>query len=137
MKRFVSLHIDFCKYGVVCVAIDGTNNHRVDVFATEEEGLTPLHDAAWNNRAEVCRLLLQQGGRKLLAAKTCLNYTALDLATDEATLEVLCAFLPVNRRLSDSQGSFSSSQGMNMQQPIKNVFNFNECSVEMIIMNRT
>lgn len=91
--------------------LSGTNCKRVDLLAANEEGITPLHDAALNNRAEVCRLLLQHGGHKLLALKTCRNYTPLDLAETDDTVKVLREFQHTEKKHSDSLRSSSTSEG--------------------------
>ena len=90
--------------------LDSSRCQKVDLYAANDEGITPLHDAAWNNRAEVCRLLLKRGGNKLLSLKTSKNNTPLDLATSDETRAVL--FLPIQECLSDSQEYHSTSDGL-------------------------
>lgn len=83
----------------------------MDLLAANPEGITPLHDAALNNKAEVCRLLLQHGGHKLLALKTCLNNSPLDLAETDDTKNVLLEFLHTEKKHLGSWRSSSASEG--------------------------
>ncbi|XP_052774298.1 uncharacterized protein LOC128212933 [Mya arenaria] len=84
---------------------------KLDLLACNTEGITPLHDAVLNNRVECCHLLLKHGGPRLLEARTCLNYTPLDLAESQEMVDLLSSFVTTRRHLSESQGSFSPSQG--------------------------
>ena len=67
----------FLKHSFICVLykivslylLDCIVLRKVDLLAKTEEGITPLHDAVLNNRTEVCRMLLQHGGKgRLLEA---------------------------------------------------------------------
>lgn len=81
---------------------DSAKCRKVDLMAGNSEGITPLHDAVLCNHLEVCQLLLQHGGPKLLEAKTILGYTPLDLAETEDMMALLSSYSQVRRRHNDS-----------------------------------
>ncbi|XP_045160213.2 uncharacterized protein LOC123525321 isoform X2 [Mercenaria mercenaria] len=80
-----------------------TQCKKVDLLAANYEGITPLHDAVLNNKPDVCHILLQHGGPKLLEAQTCFSYTPLDLAETPDMVTLLSSYTRVRRKHSDSQ----------------------------------
>ncbi|XP_014783671.1 SMC5-SMC6 complex localization factor protein 1 [Octopus bimaculoides] len=79
---------------------------RVDVCATAEDLITPLHDAVLNESIACAQLLLKYKGPKLLQLKTIDGATPLDLATTEEMVAVLNTFLPdANNSINQSNHS--------------------------------
>lgn len=64
----------------------------MNLLAGNGEGITPLHDAVLNDQVDICRVLLQHGGPKLLQAQTILGYTPLDLAETDDMAALLTSY---------------------------------------------
>ncbi|KAJ8315894.1 hypothetical protein KUTeg_006552 [Tegillarca granosa] len=93
-----------CNHGEV------NKSRKVDLLASTDDGITPLHDAVMNDRQDVCQLLLQHGGSKLLESKTIDNLTPMDLAYTDSMRSLLGSYESDNvYRFSSSQESGSQS----------------------------
>ncbi|KAK3599824.1 hypothetical protein CHS0354_022391 [Potamilus streckersoni] len=108
---------------------DGFISKKVDLLAVTGEGITPLHDAVLNNKIEVCRLLLQHGGTKLLSSKTALNFTPVDLASSEEMFQLLSSFQVSTHRnfqridsLNSSQDSITSTDDIRTNPPSEQLY---------------
>ncbi|XP_033736974.1 SMC5-SMC6 complex localization factor protein 1-like isoform X2 [Pecten maximus] len=82
---------------------------KADLLLSNNDGVTPLHDAVMNERLDVCRLLLQHGGSALLHCKMVNSATPQDLAVTTNMRNLLLSF--------EKEEQISSSQGSECTQP--------------------
>eukprot|EP00057_Strongylocentrotus_purpuratus_P019844 XP_011674318.1 PREDICTED: tonsoku-like protein [Strongylocentrotus purpuratus] len=69
---------------------EGRSMQTLDLLAAPSKcGTTPLHDAVYNNRIEVVKLLVEAGGSNLLTVRNKKGFTPVDMAQTEVMKEAI------------------------------------------------